>query len=288
MGALEQNLENFLDNNTPGGYIQTNVSISNNEIEALINEKINNRGFITNAQETDPTVPAWAKQSVKPTYTAQEVGAIPNNGVSISNTLSAGEGRSRIATITINGTSTDIYNDNSSSSSTSTTIDYNDLINKPSLESLNNFARIAFTGDYNDLIANVPDFSSTFDEINDAIVDINDLEYQHSQDLLIEQKYIIEIPYNENFNNNTNYSIIYSNSFIEDIVNLFNQNKINILLQYGNNFYYINNYYSEDGYFGISFFKIDFINDLTDINNQIVRILKDPASDNATIEFIEI
>ncbi|MCQ2455582.1 MAG: hypothetical protein MJ090_05540 [Clostridia bacterium] len=28
--------------------------------------------------ETDPTVPEWAKQSTKPTYTAQEVGALPN------------------------------------------------------------------------------------------------------------------------------------------------------------------------------------------------------------------
>lgn len=27
--------------------------------------------------ETDPTVPSWAKQSSKPTYTAQEVGALP-------------------------------------------------------------------------------------------------------------------------------------------------------------------------------------------------------------------
>lgn len=29
--------------------------------------------------ETDPTVPSWAKQSTKPTYTASEVGALPND-----------------------------------------------------------------------------------------------------------------------------------------------------------------------------------------------------------------
>lgn len=28
--------------------------------------------------ETDPTVPAWAKASTKPTYTAAEVGALPS------------------------------------------------------------------------------------------------------------------------------------------------------------------------------------------------------------------
>jgi hypothetical protein len=29
--------------------------------------------------ETDPTVPQWAKQSTKPTYTASEVGALPSS-----------------------------------------------------------------------------------------------------------------------------------------------------------------------------------------------------------------
>lgn len=29
------------------------------------------------AEEIDPTVPAWAKQPEKPTYTAEEVGALP-------------------------------------------------------------------------------------------------------------------------------------------------------------------------------------------------------------------
>ena len=31
--------------------------------------------------ETDPTVPAWAKATTKPTYTAQEVGALPDSTV---------------------------------------------------------------------------------------------------------------------------------------------------------------------------------------------------------------
>ena len=31
------------------------------------------------AQETDPTVPSWAKQANKPTYTASEVGALPDS-----------------------------------------------------------------------------------------------------------------------------------------------------------------------------------------------------------------
>lgn len=37
------------------------------------------KAYVSNAvasyTETDPTVPSWAKQSTKPTYTASEVGA---------------------------------------------------------------------------------------------------------------------------------------------------------------------------------------------------------------------
>ena len=43
----------------------------NDRIEAL-----EDAGFLTGYTETDPTVPAWAKASTKPTYTANEVGAM--------------------------------------------------------------------------------------------------------------------------------------------------------------------------------------------------------------------
>jgi hypothetical protein len=39
-------------------------------------ELTNDSGFLTSYTETDPTVPSWAKQSSKPTYTASEIGAI--------------------------------------------------------------------------------------------------------------------------------------------------------------------------------------------------------------------
>lgn len=59
-------------------------------------------GYLT--AETDPTVPAWAKAANKPTYTASEVGALPDTTVipaatTVNNTLSSG---TLIATI--NGT----------------------------------------------------------------------------------------------------------------------------------------------------------------------------------------
>lgn len=45
-------------------------------IPSKVSDLANDSGFLT--EESDPTVPAWAKQSSKPTYSASEVGALPN------------------------------------------------------------------------------------------------------------------------------------------------------------------------------------------------------------------
>ena len=46
-----------------------------------LSEFTNDVGFITGYTETDPTVPDWAKAANKPSYTAQEVGALPSSTV---------------------------------------------------------------------------------------------------------------------------------------------------------------------------------------------------------------
>lgn len=56
-----------LPDTTPIPTVPTNVSAFTNDA-----------GYITGYTETDPTVPSWAKQSTKPSYTAAEVGALPN------------------------------------------------------------------------------------------------------------------------------------------------------------------------------------------------------------------
>lgn len=51
------------------------------EIPSKLSELENDSGYITEVPvftETDPTVPEWAKQPTKPTYTADEVGALPD------------------------------------------------------------------------------------------------------------------------------------------------------------------------------------------------------------------
>lgn len=45
------------------------------DIPEKVSDLQNDAGYLT--AETDPTVPQWAKAQNKPTYTAQEVGALP-------------------------------------------------------------------------------------------------------------------------------------------------------------------------------------------------------------------
>ncbi len=44
----------------------------------------NDAGYLTSFTETDPTVPSWAKAISKPTYTASEVGALPDTTTYVS------------------------------------------------------------------------------------------------------------------------------------------------------------------------------------------------------------
>ena len=50
-------------------------------VPTKVSQLQNDSGFITGYTETDPTVPSWAKASSKPTYTASEVGALPDDTV---------------------------------------------------------------------------------------------------------------------------------------------------------------------------------------------------------------
>lgn len=51
------------------------------DIPTKVSDLTNDLGFISDYTETDPTVPSWAKASSKPTYTASEVGALPDTTV---------------------------------------------------------------------------------------------------------------------------------------------------------------------------------------------------------------
>ena len=56
-------------------YADTAAAEVAEQIPTNVSELTNDSGYLTS--ETDPTVPSWAKEAQKPTYTATEVGAIP-------------------------------------------------------------------------------------------------------------------------------------------------------------------------------------------------------------------
>lgn len=89
------------------------------DIPTKVSDLTNDSGYITGYTETDPTVPSWAKQSSKPSYTASEVGAVPTsrtvNGKALSSniTLSASD-VSALPSSTVIPTITDTYSGTSS------------------------------------------------------------------------------------------------------------------------------------------------------------------------------
>jgi hypothetical protein len=52
--------------------------ITSSALPTKVSDLTNDAGYITGYTETDPTVPSWAKQNTKPSYTASEVGALPD------------------------------------------------------------------------------------------------------------------------------------------------------------------------------------------------------------------
>lgn len=69
--------------------IPTNISELTNDsgyltsipAEYITETELESKGYLTSYTETDPTVPEWAKAATKPTYTAAEVGALPDDTV---------------------------------------------------------------------------------------------------------------------------------------------------------------------------------------------------------------
>ena len=84
----------------------------------------NDAGYLTSYTETDPTVPAWAKATNKPSYTASEVGALPSTATysdvgaaASSHTHTASDITSGLADVATSG-------------------DYDDLLNTPNIPSV--------------------------------------------------------------------------------------------------------------------------------------------------------
>lgn len=80
--SSDKHIENIIEENE---YVVSQaINDINDRIPETTSDLTNDSGFITGYTETDPTVPSWAKQSTKPTYTASEVGAL-STGATLDN-----------------------------------------------------------------------------------------------------------------------------------------------------------------------------------------------------------
>lgn len=99
----------------------------------------NDAKYLTTFTETDPTVPDWAKAKEKPTYTADEVGALPDSTEIPSKLSDLDEDAShRLVTDTEKAT----WNAKSNFSGS-----YNDLTNKPTIPSIAGLASTTYVDD---------------------------------------------------------------------------------------------------------------------------------------------
>lgn len=112
------------------------------DIPTKVSELENDSGYITTYVETDPTVPSWAKQSTKPTYSYSEVGAEPANSniqshISDSNIHLTSTEKTNVGKLISTGDGTKyLGNDGNYTTVSSGTMDYDDLDNKPSINSV--------------------------------------------------------------------------------------------------------------------------------------------------------
>lgn len=76
------------------------------EIPTKVSQLDNDEGYLKSYTESDPTVPAWAKQQTKPKYTADEVGARPSTWMPTYSDVGAeksGTADTKVATHNTNG-----------------------------------------------------------------------------------------------------------------------------------------------------------------------------------------
>ena len=123
LGEMETAIHNKVDKVDGKG-------LSTNDFTNADKAKLNSA--LQSYTETDPTVPAWAKADKKPTYTASEVGALPNT--TVIPTALAGLAEDATHRVVTDAEKT-AWNAKSNFSG-----NYNDLTNKPTIPSIEGLA----------------------------------------------------------------------------------------------------------------------------------------------------
>lgn len=191
-------LEKFFDNNTPGGYITTSVSISDSDLDQRINTavktEVSGQGF-AKASELSSYVKITSLASVATSGSYNDLKDKPTipaaTSVSVNRNLTEG---TKIATITVNGSATELFAPVGGGNE-SLNLSYLELTERPSLASPDSFTDVAFTGDYNDL-SNKPEIDRKIDQDRINFI-LNTAEFAELEDFGAEDFYLIEIEQDE-------------------------------------------------------------------------------------------
>lgn len=137
--VTEQTVSGWGFTKNTGTYSKPSGGIPKTDLESAVQTSLGKADTaLQSFTESDPTVPSWAKQSTKPTYTASEVGALPAS-TTIPSALADLSADSTHRTVTDTEKST--WNNKSDFSGS-----YNDLSDKPTIPTVPSNVS-AFTND---------------------------------------------------------------------------------------------------------------------------------------------
>lgn len=94
-----------------GGGVDLSEYAKKDEVPTKVSQLQNDAGFMTSYTETDPTVPSWAKEPQKPSYTASEVGARPSTWTPTYTDVGADKSGAASSAVSAHNTKTDAHND---------------------------------------------------------------------------------------------------------------------------------------------------------------------------------
>lgn len=105
----ETNFLSLFEVGLEGAYWEDSKLISRTDLDKILNDLAVEGGIVL--EETDPTVPAWAKRETKPTYTAVEVGARPNTWTPSASDVGADPEGTAEEKVSGHNTNTEAHND---------------------------------------------------------------------------------------------------------------------------------------------------------------------------------
>ena len=242
MGIMTNKLESFLDNNSPGGFVQTSINISSDDLSTRINTILQNKNFLSvnsriNYSQID-NAPVFADialsgeykdlkhspdlASVAITGNYNDLNNKPiisgnnggNNGGNNQRQIYYNElvGAPTLATVAKTGSYNDLIDKPNSFATVAFSGNFNDLDFVPNFVERENLSNAAFSGDYNDLL-NAPEGVDS-----DDIIHHFDISNTDCQPLKYLANNLIDTTTVLSQQNNANYTI---ELFLIDLMNTY-------------------------------------------------------------------